>query len=62
MGLLRKIVTTGGSKAVVLPQAWLDAMERKLNRPIEEVEIDITDEIVIRVAEPRKGSNPEGSA
>jgi len=51
MPLLKKLIDTGHSKAVVIPKDWLDYYEKKTGKKLETVLMEISDSKIILYAD-----------
>lgn len=47
MPLQRKVIKVGNSRAVTIPDGWLEYYEKKLGKPITEVFLEINNVITI---------------
>ena len=48
MGLIRKVIHVGTSRAVSLPKSWLDLIERETGKTIKEVTVEVNEALIIR--------------
>lgn len=56
MPLIRKVSKSGLSFTVTLPKSWLEEAAERLGTPVEEVEIDVGTDLIIRPRSKREGS------
>lgn len=54
MPIERKVIKVGNSRAVTIPEGWLDYYEKKLGKPINFVLLEINNVITISVQEDGK--------
>lgn len=49
-----KLIKLGGSKAVIIPNIWLDSQEKILGYELEQVDMELNGAIVIKPHEEEK--------